>query len=213
MFGTSTVRRLGFSLALGLVLPSLMAAQGASPASGSATAKIGIVNMEEAIVTCNEGKKELDALQQRFEPKRATLKTLNDEIEGLKQQLQSQGPKLSDDERTTRERTIQTKQTTLQRNFDDAQAEFQQAQQDVGNKIFQKMRTVLEKYATKNGFSIVLDSSSQQNPVLWAVQGVVITKDLVDAYNTESPATPTAATGGSSSGGAASGTGTAAKKP
>src|SRR5579871_945475 len=125
MFGTSTVRRLGFSLALGLVLPSLMAAQGASPASGSATAKIGIVNMEEAIVTCNEGKKELDALQQRFEPKRATLKTLNDEIEGLKQQLQSQGPKLSDDERTTRERTIQTKQTTLQRNFDDAQAEFQ----------------------------------------------------------------------------------------
>jgi hypothetical protein len=51
------------------------------------------------------------------------------------------------------------------------------------------MVNVLEKYANANGFAVVLDvSNPQTSPVLWATQGTVITKELVDAYDKENPA-------------------------
>jgi outer membrane protein len=51
------------------------------------------------------------------------------------------------------------------------------------------MLSTLEKYAKANGYAVVLDVSNPQTPVLWANQGTVITKELVDAFNTENPAT------------------------
>ena len=86
-------------------------------------------------------------------------------------------------------KSLETKQKSLQRNYEDAQNEFQQAEQEVVNRIGQKMLAVLEKYANANGYSVVLDVSNPQTPVLWASQGTNITKELVDAYNAESPVT------------------------
>src|SRR4051812_46989504 len=80
---------LAIPLALTLAASGKALAQGAAaaPATGN---KVGIVNIQDAIANTNEGKKELDALQQRFSPKQAELKTQNDEVEGLKKQLQTQ---------------------------------------------------------------------------------------------------------------------------
>ena len=176
---------LALTLALTLGAPVRSLAQGAAaPAAGS---KVAIVNIQEAIASTNEGKKELDALQQKFSPKQAELKTLNDDVEGLKKQLQAQSDKLSDDERANRVKTLEIKQKSLQRNYEDAQNEFQQAEQEVVNRLGKKMLDVLEKYASNNGYSMVLDVSNPQTPVLYANPGTVITKQLVDAYNAESP--------------------------
>jgi outer membrane protein len=199
---------LGISLACGTAGALQGAAASATPAASATSAapatppaanpgpvptKIGVVNIQQAIAECAEGKKELDALQQKFTPKQAELKGLSDEVENLQQQLQAQSAKLNEDERSSRVKTIDTKKKSLQRNYEDAQAEFQQAEQDVINRIGTKMITVLEKYANANGFALVLDvSNAQTSPVLWATQGTVITKELVDAYNTENPAGATA---------------------
>jgi outer membrane protein len=177
---------LAIALALTLAASGKALAQGAAaaPATGN---KVGIVNIQDAIANTNEGKKELDALQQRFSPKQAELKTQNDEVEGLKKQLQTQSDKLSDDERGNRIKMLEVKQKSLQRNFEDAQNEFQQAEQEVVNRLGKKMLDVLEKYARTNGYSMVLDVSNPQTPVLYASPGANITKELVEAYNTEVP--------------------------
>src|SRR5580704_18395355 len=112
-------RALAFSLVLVLGASAKSFAQGTAPSP--TTAKVGIVNIQEAIANTNEGKKELDALQQKFSPKQAELKTLNDEVENLKKQLQAQGDKLSDDERANRVKTVENKQKALQRTYEDAQ--------------------------------------------------------------------------------------------
>lgn len=184
---------IGLNIALGTAAfgqgaASPAAATPAAPA-GPVPTKIGVVNIQQAIGECAEGKKEIDALQQKFTPKQAELKNLSDEVESLKKQYQAQSDKLSDDEKNSRAKAIDTKQKSLQRNYEDAQAEFQQAEQDVINRIGAKMITVLEKYASANGYAVVLDvSNPQTSPVLWATQGTVITKDLVDAYDKENPA-------------------------
>jgi Skp family chaperone for outer membrane proteins len=187
---------IGLSIALGTAAFGQGAATPAAPATpatpaptGPVPTKIGVVNIQQAIGECAEGKKEIDALQQKFTPKQTELKNLSDEVETLKKQYQAQADKLSDDEKNSRAKAIDTKQKSLQRNYEDAQAEFQQAEQEVINRIGSKMVAVLEKYANANGYAVVLDvSNPQTSPVLWATQASVITKDLVDAYDKENPA-------------------------
>jgi Skp family chaperone for outer membrane proteins len=167
------------------VAPANAATGNAAPTT---TTKIGVVHIQDAILATEEGKKEFEALQQRFTPKQAELKALNDEVENLKKQYTAQSEKLSDDEKASRAKTIDSKQKSLQRSYEDAQAEYQQAEQEVINRIGGKMMKVLEKYAQANGYSIVLDvSNPQTSPVLWATQTNVITKELVDAYNASNP--------------------------
>ena len=189
MPGTSKIKTLALSLGLSTAFSCLALGQAAStPAAdpGLPATKIGVVNIQEAIMTSNEGKKEADALQQKFGGRQNELKTLNDEVEGLKKQYQAQEASLSEDARVTKAKLIETKSKTLQRNVEDFQNEVNQAEQEVVNRIGQKMLNVLEKYAKANGFAVVIDVSNPQTPVLWFNQGTLITKQLVEAYNSES---------------------------
>jgi outer membrane protein len=175
---------LTLALALGLAAAPVALAQGtAAPASN----KVGIVGIQQAIANSNEGKKELDALQQRFAGKQNELKALKDEVDNLQKQLQTQSDKLSEEERSTRVKTLEAKQKALQRNYEDFQNEVQQAEQEIVNRVGGKMVAVLEKYAAANGYGVILDVSNPQTPVLWASQATNITKELIDAYNAQSP--------------------------
>jgi outer membrane protein len=54
------------------------------------------------------------------------------------------------------------------------------------------MMQTLDKYAKANGYSLILDVSNQNSPVLWAGASTDVTKAIVDEYNTSSgvPAPP-----------------------
>jgi len=193
---SGNTKTMTLALCLGLAATTTALAQPA-PAPAATPNKVGIVAIQAAIASTNEGKKEFDTLQQRFAPKQNELKAQNDEIENLKKQLQAQSDKLSEDERANRVKTLETKQKSFQRSYDDFQTEAQQAEQEVVNRLGAKMMAVLEKYASAKGYSVILDVSSQATPVLWASQTTNITKELVDAYNAQSPAAPAAKPAGS----------------
>jgi outer membrane protein len=183
------------ALFLGFGLVASTAARAQNPAGGPVPGKIGIVAIQAAIANTNEGKKELDALQQRFSPRQLELKNQNDEIEGLKKQLQAQGDKLTEEARASQVRTIESKQKSLQRSGEDFQNEVQQAELELLNRLGGKMQKIMENYAKANGYTVILDvSNSQTTPVMYASETANITKDLVDAYNAQSPvAAPAAA--------------------
>lgn len=180
IFGKSMSRV--FIVASAFGLSALFSAR----AVAQAPVKIAIVSIQDAITNTNEGQKESEALQNRFGARQNALKAQNDEIVALQADLQAKSDKLSDEERATRVKTITDKQKVLQRNGEDFQAEVQQAEQDVLNRLGKKMMDVLDKYAKANGYTVVLDVSNPQTPVLWADKATNITKELVDAYNTAS---------------------------
>src|SRR5260370_4958691 len=168
MPATSRIKPLALSLGLSILFSSLTLAQATSaPAAdpGPPVAKIGVVNIQEAIMSSNEGKKEADALQQKFGGRQTELKNLNDEVEGLKKQFQAQQTTLSEDARAAKAKVIETKAKTLQRNYDDFPTQGQQAEQEVINRIGQKMLAVFEKNANPNGYTKVLHLSNTQTPV------------------------------------------------
>jgi outer membrane protein len=165
--------------------------------AASALGKIGIINMQQAILASNEGQRDFQTLSKKFEPKQAELKSMNEEVDNLKKQLNTQGDKLNDMARANLVRTIESKQKELQRNLEDAQSDFQSQQNDILQQVGQKMMQVLDKYAKSHGYALVLDVSNQNSPVLWAGASTDLTKSIVDEYNTVSgvPA-PAQTTGG-----------------
>lgn len=163
-----------------------MSARGSAQQAPTGQQKVGIASIQAAILSTNEGKKEAEAVQQRFATRQGQLKAENDAIEKMKQDLQTQGEKLSESERATRVNTLQTRQKAFQRSYEDFEAEVQQAENEVLNRMARKMIPVMQKYAKENGYSVILDVSNQEStPVLWAAPSANVTKELIEAYNAE----------------------------
>jgi outer membrane protein len=156
------------------------------PANAPAPTKVGIINIQGAIVSSNEGQRDFGALSQKFAPKEAELKKMSTELDDLKKQLETQGEKLNDESKANLARNIKAKETALQRAFQDAQEEFQGQQNELAQRIGQKMMQTLDKYARDNGFAVIFDVSNPQTPVLWAVPTVNVTEQVVTQYNTDS---------------------------
>jgi outer membrane protein len=171
---------------------SVSAQSGVLPAAGDAPstemqAKIAVIAFQAAVTQTNEFQRNLGDLQKKYEPKREELKTLNDQIETLQKQLQTQGATLNDAERESRARTISDKQKQLQRDQEDDQNAFQQEMQDTFNGVAQKVGEVLIAYAQQHGYTLVLDGGEQQTQmVLYANPGTDISKAILDAYNVKS---------------------------
>lgn len=175
------------ALALVLGVPAFaQSAAAATPAATPAGFKVGIVNIQSAIVTSNEGQRDFEALQKKFDPKRQELEALNKEIDELQKKFNTQADKLSDEARGDLLKQIDAKKKLMQRNYEDANTDIQAQQNEIANRIGQKLVEVLDKYAKEHDFIVILDVSQQQSPVLWAAASVDITKPVIDAYNAES---------------------------
>ncbi len=179
--------------------PSSAATTAAAPPVATGN-KVAAINIEGAIYSSNEGQRDFDALGKKLEPKQTELKTMNDELEALKRQLNPPAAdKLSDAQRGAVVKQVEQKQKALERAVQDARDDAQNQQNEIAQRILQKMAPVMVKYAADNGFGLLLDTSSPwpQGPVIWAGQTVDITRAVVEAYNVQSgvpaPAKPAAA--------------------
>jgi outer membrane protein len=173
--------------------PAPAAATAAAPAG---PVKIAVIAFQVAVAQTNEGQRDFADLQKKYDPKRQQLKVLSDEVDNLTKQLQTQADKLSDAERASRAKVIDDKKKQLQRDGEDASNDFQQEMQEMYNGLASKVYDVLASYSQQQGFTVVLDVSQQQNPVLYASESTNITKPVIDAYNLKSgvpppPAQPT----------------------
>jgi len=177
------------------------AAAPATPAAVAGFTKVGIINIQGAILASNEGRRDLEALDKKFDPKRTELQNLNKEIEDLKKQLSTQGDKMNEDARGTLVRSLETKQKAMQRASEDAQNEYQQQQAEIAQRILQKMAPLIDKFAKDNQYAVLMDVSQPwpQGPVLWFGANADVTKQVVDLYNVQSGVAAPASTPSSSS--------------
>ena len=153
----------------------------------AANTKIAIINIQDAITRTLEGQKLAKDLQGKYGPTRDKLGRLQNEIQSLRDQLSRGANTMSDEARNKLGRELQNKERDLKRDSEDAQLEFNQAQQSALSDISGKLMTVIDKYAKENSFAIVLDVSSPQSPVLYAVNEILITNNIIELYDKEHP--------------------------
>lgn len=183
---------------MGLSAAAQTPADPSTAAAPAGPAKIAVIAFQVAVGQTNEGQRNFADLEKKYAPKQAALKSLNDEVDSMTKQLQTQGTTLSDADRASRAKSIDDKKKQLDRDTQDARNDFQQDMQDVYQSLASKVYDVMQSYAQQKGFTLILDVSQQQSPVLYASEGTNITKAVIDAYNVKSgipapPADPNAA--------------------
>ena len=94
VFKRNMTRKIVSTLSVAALLSAGALAQAAdtnaAPAASTTTnslvagpTKVAIINIQAAIANTNEGQRDLDALQKKFEPKQIELKSLSDEVDNL----------------------------------------------------------------------------------------------------------------------------------
>jgi outer membrane protein len=165
-------------------------APAAPPPPQAVPAKIALIEFLETAAATNEGQKAVADIQKKYEPQKAKLDALRADVDSLTKQLQSAPATMSDDEKATRARTIDTKQKQLQRDGEDAQNAYGADVQDAISKVAQKLGPIVIKYVQDNGYTMLLDNTGQPQQgglnVLWA-PGTDISQAVVDAYNSSTP--------------------------
>jgi len=176
--------------AASLLLAAAVHAQNAPArpaAAAPAPTRVAVVNIQVAIASTDEGKQAASELEARFAPRRTELENLNKQIQDLQDRLQNGERTLSDQEKARLQREGARLSRTLQRKQEELSEDYQDARDEVVNRIANKMMQVIDRYARENGFGIVLDTSAQTTSVLYASNAVDITQDIVRLYNQTYP--------------------------
>jgi outer membrane protein len=178
------------------VAASVLALGSASLAqSPNQPTKVGIINIQAAMASTQEGQKAAADLQQRYEPKRKELEKKQSEIQALRDQLSRGSNTMSDEAKLALQRDIDQKTKAYNRDAEDAQADYQADEDRILQGFFEKMQVVIDKYARDNNYALILDISSQQSPVIYATNSIDITNDIVALYDKNAPvAQPAAST-------------------
>jgi outer membrane protein len=163
----------------------------ADPAAASAT-KIAAINLRAAISNSAEGKQAAAQLDAQFAERRKEIEDLNKKIADLQQKLSAGSSVISDEERNKITAEGQKLTRQLDRRQQDFQEDFGDAQNEVVQRIGQRVVEVISKYAPSNGYVAVLDDSAQTTPVMYAATD--ITGEIIKLYDQTYPVKTSAAT-------------------
>jgi outer membrane protein len=162
-------------------------AQGAPAAGTTASGKVGVLNVRQAILSTAEGKLASAELQSQFAPRQTELENMNKQINDLRQRLAACEGKCSQEEiaRLTTQGQRQAQQ--LQRKQDEMQEDANAAQAEVFERLGRKVNDVLDRYARENGYILLLDYSAQNTPIVNFSQQVDVTQEIVRLYDQAYP--------------------------
>ncbi len=155
------------------------------PPMVSGPAKVAVLNVRAAIANTADGKQAAAEIQSQFAPGQAQMDDLRKKIEDTEKRLQTGQNTLSDEEKTKLQRQDQVYQNQARRVQEQLNEELQAADADIIDRISRKMDDVLRKYATDNGYTAVIDSSSQA--IVFAAPGSDITEAIVKLYDQAYP--------------------------
>ena len=172
-----------------LWLPIL--AMGIVSSAHAQTGKVGVIHIQNAIIRTQDGQKAAAELQTRFDPKKKELEQKQNRIASLRDQLSKGSNTMSEEAKQRLMRDIDQLTKALGRDTEDAQADFDQQQQKVLQELGGRLMAVIDKYARDNGYSLILDVSTQPNPVLYISNNIDITSEIVALYDKNAPSATT----------------------
>jgi len=175
-----------FSVLAALLIAPALWGQASNPAPALAT-KVGVINIQAAIAGTAEGKQAAAELQSQFAPRTTELQNLQKQGQDLNARLQNGQTTLSDEEKARLQRQLDQLNRAFQRKQQEFQEDTNEAQQDVVNRIGRKMIDVLDKYSKENSYSVILDESSQQTPVIYASNQIDVTQEIIRLYDQAYP--------------------------
>src|SRR5580700_7570915 len=161
-------------------------------ASAQTTLKIGVIDMQKALLSTKDGEKAVAEMKAKFAPKQQEFQKREAELGAKQEQYRKTENTISDEAKAALARDIDAATKNLQRDTDDARQDVEQEQQRVLNELGQKMMQVLQKYSSDKQLTMVFDVSGQPNNILYASSTIEITRDIIAMYDAAPPVTTVA---------------------
>jgi len=161
-------------------------AQGGASAS-AVPQKVAVIDVRRAMQSTAEGKQVATELSAKYQPRQTELENLNRQLQDLQQRLSTGADKLSEEELNRLRREGQRINTQLDRKRNEYQEDLNNEQSDILDRLGHKLMDVVDRYARENGYSVVLDVSAQNTPVVYSSSQVDITQDIVRVYDQTYP--------------------------
>ncbi|HYE73899.1 MAG TPA: OmpH family outer membrane protein [Blastocatellia bacterium] len=176
--------------------PAANNAAAAAPSGGmGAEGKVALINTSRFANEIAELKVRRDKLQSEFEPKNKELEDMANKINGLKNQVQTQGTTVSQQVRDQWVEQGAELEKSYKRKAEDYDTLAKKRADEELSPVYQKLNTFLQQYAQQRGFAMVIDgvAAQQSGLLLYAIQTSDITDDFVKEYNRANPAAAGAA--------------------
>ncbi len=156
----------------------------AAAKSGVAQTKVGVVDLQKAVLDSAEIQKANTEMQAKYKPRQAAIDKLRKEIEDLQQRLQTEGDKLTPVAVSDLQAQGQQKQRDLQRLSEDLQGDVTAERNDILGRSTRKMQEIIKKVAEQKGLDMVVDV----NNTIYFKPAMDITADALAAFNQAYPA-------------------------
>jgi outer membrane protein len=161
-------------------IPALVFGQ-TTEAASTASAKVAVINMQQAVLQTAEIQKANTEMQAKYKPRADQLNQLQQDLDNIQQQLQN--PKLTQEQQADLQAQGTRKQRDAQRIQEDLQADVDRERNDILQKSTQKMAAVVKKIAEEKGYDLVIDVTM----AVFFKPTLEITKDAVAAYDKAYP--------------------------
>ncbi|MBX9767138.1 MAG: OmpH family outer membrane protein, partial [Bdellovibrionales bacterium] len=156
-----------------------------STAAFGAESKFAYLDMQKAIQSVDQGKKAKKELETEFNAKKKKLEAKEKDLKEMGDDLEKKAMALSDEARSRKQREFQEEMLKYQKMVAQSQQEIQGRERELTAPILEKMKSVIEKLAQEEGFTMIFEKNEQS--VIWAKKEVDITDKVIASFEKRPP--------------------------
>lgn len=171
------MKKMSLVLALLLIAPMALVAQDAKPF------KVGIINLNKVMITSEIGKASFTKIQEFRQNNENDLQQQADQLRGEISQLENQRTLLNADAYESRRNDLQKRQLDLEQKAQRYQRDLQKMNQEELQKFIKVAGPIIQSIGQEQGFTLLLDPSSQGSQVLFFDTAIDITDMVIERVN------------------------------
>jgi Skp family chaperone for outer membrane proteins len=145
--------------------------------------RVGVINVQQVILSTLEGKQALVELQDKFAQLQRDLAILGEQINSVRQRLEA-GQTLGQAEETYRLRSDGERFKILfERKTKEFNEDLQLERSKIVDDIRRKVINLLVRYSRENGYAIIFDSSVQDSLIVYKSTDLDVTPEIIRLYD------------------------------
>ncbi|OGW59992.1 MAG: hypothetical protein A2V83_07745 [Nitrospirae bacterium RBG_16_64_22] len=155
--------------------------------ASAAEFKMGIVDVQRAVLTSDEGKKAKESFQSLIESKRKTLDERKAGVDKLRKEIEGQAKILKEDARKQKEERLEKEIRDFERLVKDTQGELRKKEIELQNKIVRDVLAAVSQIGEEEKFDVILELNEAR--ILFAPAKMDITAKVIERVNGKKPST------------------------
>ena len=144
-----------------------------------AAEKYGVYDLQQILIQCDAGKKNVEILKKMDSDKTKPLKEKDTELKKLKEDLDKKKSILSEAALKEKEMDLQKKVRDLQIMAKDAADEMKLKEQEMLNKLLPEIEKVIKTIGEKGKYTVIIDARS----LVYSSKDVDLTQKVIEELN------------------------------